>query len=92
MAGYFHASAEASEMCRQLLKNIKGTRSNYRSMDSSLASMADGTASTANAREPAVRSNPFCTMTQINFRQVHDRYSCILQENQIMPQESGEET
>ncbi|WVZ85632.1 hypothetical protein U9M48_032533 [Paspalum notatum var. saurae] len=80
MVGYFDASAEASEMCRQLLKHIKSTQSNYRSMDSFLARMADGTASTASAREPApaVRSNPFCTMTRSNFRQVHDRYSCML--------------
>ncbi|WVZ85642.1 hypothetical protein U9M48_032542, partial [Paspalum notatum var. saurae] len=55
------------------------TQSNYRSMDRFLASMADGTASTANAHEPAVsRSNPFCTMTRSNLRQAHDRYSRIL--------------
>ncbi|KAJ1270969.1 hypothetical protein BS78_06G092400 [Paspalum vaginatum] len=76
MAGYFDASVEASEMCKQLLKNIKRTQSNYRSMDSFLASMADGTASTS-AREP-VGSNPFCTTMRSNFRQVHDRYSCML--------------
>lgn len=78
MAGYFDASAEASEMCRQLLRSIKRTQSNYQSMDSFLASMSDGTASTSAARDP-VRSNPFCTMTRSNFRQIHDRYSSILQ-------------
>ncbi|CAL5032154.1 unnamed protein product [Urochloa decumbens] len=81
MAGYFDASAEASEMCRQLLRNIKSTQSNYQSMDSFLASMSesDGTANTSSTLEPSVRSNPFCTMTRSNFRQIHDRYSSILQ-------------
>ncbi|RCV33621.1 hypothetical protein SETIT_7G096900v2 [Setaria italica] len=73
MAGYFDASAEASEMCRQLLRSIKSTQSNYQSMESFLASMSDGS-----ARE-LVRSNPFCTMTRSNFRQIHERYSSILQ-------------
>jgi hypothetical protein len=44
MSDYFGANAEASEMCRQLLRNIKSTQSNYGSMDSFLSSMADGTA------------------------------------------------
>ncbi|KAF8715566.1 hypothetical protein HU200_027225 [Digitaria exilis] len=82
MVGYFDASAEASEMCRQLLGKIRSTQSNYESMDSFLASMSsDGTASTASSDQPAalVRSNPFCTMTRSNFRQIHDRYSSILQ-------------
>ncbi|CAN6241784.1 unnamed protein product [Urochloa humidicola] len=80
MAGYFDASADASEMCRQLLRNIKSTKSNYQSMDSFLASLSDGTASTS-AGEPFVRirSNHFCTMTPSNFRQIHDRYSSIPQ-------------
>ncbi|CAL5017036.1 unnamed protein product [Urochloa decumbens] len=79
MAGYFDVSAEASEMCRQLLRNIKSAQSNYQSMDSFLASMSDITASTSSTLEPSVRSNPFCTMTRSNFRQIHDRYSSILQ-------------
>ncbi|OEL27478.1 hypothetical protein BAE44_0011503 [Dichanthelium oligosanthes] len=79
MAGYFDASAEASEMCRQLLRDIKSTQTNYQSMDSLLASMSDGTASISARDELVIRSNPFCNMTRSNFRQIHERYSTILQ-------------
>ncbi|XP_062185962.1 putative UPF0496 protein 2 [Phragmites australis] len=85
LAGYFDASAEASEMCRQLLRNIKSTQSNYQSMDSFLASMSDSTASTSAsaplALKPsfAFRSNPFGATTRSNFRQIHGKYSSILQ-------------
>ena len=82
LADYFDASAEALEMCRQLLRNVESTQSNYRSMDSFLSSMVDGTGSNrAVAEEPPfpVRSNPFCTTTRSNFRQIHDRCSSILQ-------------
>ncbi|CAD6260888.1 unnamed protein product [Miscanthus lutarioriparius] len=87
LADYFDASTEALEMCRQLLRNVKSTQSNYGSMDSFLSSMVDGTGSTsprayrAVAEEPPfpVRSNPFCTTTRSNFRQIHDRCSSILQ-------------
>jgi hypothetical protein len=74
MSDYFGANAEASEMCRQLLRNIKSTQSNYRSMDSFLPSMADGTvAGTSAVGEPVVvRSNPFRTTTRGSFRQIHD--------------------
>ncbi|TVU14551.1 hypothetical protein EJB05_38026, partial [Eragrostis curvula] len=37
MAGYFNASAEASEMCIELLRNIKSAQSNYQSLDSTNA-------------------------------------------------------
>ncbi|XP_066344174.1 putative UPF0496 protein 2 [Miscanthus floridulus] len=81
MADYFGASAEASEMCRQLLRNIKSTQSNYRSMDSFLSSMADGKAAgTSVGGDPVVvRSNPFGTTTRGNFSLIHDRYSGVLQ-------------
>jgi hypothetical protein len=74
MSDYFGANAGASEMCRQLLRNIKSTQSNYRSMDSFLPSMADGTvAGTSAVGEPVVvRSNPFRTTTRGSFRQIHD--------------------
>ncbi|CAD6263747.1 unnamed protein product [Miscanthus lutarioriparius] len=87
LADYFDASAEALEMCRQLLRNVKSTQRNYRSMDRFLAAMAaDSTASTSSraslavAEEPPfpVRSNPFCTTTRSNFRQIHDKCSSIL--------------
>jgi hypothetical protein len=77
MADYFDASAEASEMCRQLLRNIKSTQSNYRSMDTFLSSMAADDATTAG--EPVARINPFRTTTRGSFRQIHDRYSGVLQ-------------
>ena len=77
MADYFGASAEASEMCRQLLRNIKSTQSNYRSMDSFLSSMAAGTS--AGGGPVVVRSNPFGTTTRGSFWQIHDRYSGVLQ-------------
>ncbi|WVZ85641.1 LOW QUALITY PROTEIN: hypothetical protein U9M48_032541 [Paspalum notatum var. saurae] len=74
MAVYFDVSAEASEMCKHLLKNIKSTQSNYRSMDSFLAWQT-----VRPTLVPAsLQSNPFCTMTRSNFRQAHDRSSCIL--------------
>lgn len=83
MAGYFDASAEASEICKQLLTNIKNTQSNYQSMDSFLASIGcstTATSSTSLALETfPVRSNPFSTTTRSNFRQIHDRYSSVLQ-------------
>ncbi|XP_044960298.1 putative UPF0496 protein 2 [Hordeum vulgare subsp. vulgare] len=83
MAGYFDASAEASEICKQLLMNIKNTQSNYQSMDSFLASIGcstTATSSTSLALETfPVRSNPFSTTTRSNFRQIHDRYSSVLQ-------------
>ncbi|TVU14547.1 hypothetical protein EJB05_38022, partial [Eragrostis curvula] len=76
MAGYFDASAEASEMCVELLRNIKTAQSNYQSMDSFLASMSeDGTASTSAASAP-LALNPFC-ISRSNFRQIHDKYSSM---------------
>ncbi|KAG8064463.1 hypothetical protein GUJ93_ZPchr0004g38464 [Zizania palustris] len=92
MEGYFDASVEASEICRQLLMNIKITQSNYRSMESFLASISDSvdddataaavTATTTKpplALEPfVVRSNPFSAATRSNFRRIHDRYSSVL--------------
>jgi hypothetical protein len=82
MAGYFDASAEASEICKQLLRNIKNTQSNYQSMDSFLASILGCTTATSSTslgiETFPVRSNPFST-TRSNFRQVHDKYSSVLQ-------------
>lgn len=83
MTGYFDASTEASEICRQLLRNIKNTQSNYQSMDNFLASIlgcTTATSSTPLALETfPVRSNPFSTTTRSKFRQIHDKYSSILQ-------------
>ncbi|CAM0909785.1 unnamed protein product [Alopecurus aequalis] len=83
MAGYFDASAEASEICKQLLRNIKNTQSNYQSMDSFLASILGCTTATTSSSLALetfyVRSNPFSTTTRSNFRQIHDKYSSILQ-------------
>uniref|UniRef100_A0A0E0KQK7 Uncharacterized protein n=1 Tax=Oryza punctata TaxID=4537 RepID=A0A0E0KQK7_ORYPU len=86
IASYFHASDEASEICRQLLMNIKNAHSNYLSMDSFLASISDSVAAadaaaTTTAASPlaAVRSNPFSdAATRSSFRRIHDRYSSIL--------------
>uniref|UniRef100_J3LXU8 Uncharacterized protein n=1 Tax=Oryza brachyantha TaxID=4533 RepID=J3LXU8_ORYBR len=91
MAGYFDASDEASEICRQLLVNIKNAQSNYLSMDSFLASISDSVAVAAAAyagadattsrlalKPFAARSNPFSAATRSNFRRIHDRYSSIL--------------
>ncbi|KAF0913888.1 hypothetical protein E2562_024963 [Oryza meyeriana var. granulata] len=90
MAGYFDASDEASEICRQLLMNIKNTQSNYLSMDSFLGSISDSVAAaTATAADAAMtpplalkpfaaRSNPFSAVTRSNFRRIHDRFSSIL--------------
>ncbi|KAG8081984.1 hypothetical protein GUJ93_ZPchr0014g46614 [Zizania palustris] len=92
MAGYFDAIVEASEICRQLLTNIKNTQSNYHSMESFLASISDSvddataTAATATATTTplpalkpfAVRSNPFSAATRSNFKRIHDRYSSVL--------------
>ncbi|TVU14533.1 hypothetical protein EJB05_38008, partial [Eragrostis curvula] len=65
MAGYFDASAEATEICVALLRNIK----------SFLASMStDLTASTGAGAGLAL--NPFCT-TRSNFRQIHDKYTSM---------------
>jgi hypothetical protein len=83
MAGYFDASAEASKICKQLLRNIKNTQSNYQSMESFLASIlgcTTPTSSTSLALETfPVRGNPFSTTTRRNFRQIHDKYSSVLQ-------------
>ncbi|CAL5032152.1 unnamed protein product [Urochloa decumbens] len=84
MAEYFEASTEAIEICRQLLRNIKNTQSNYQSMDNFLASITDSTASTSASAPTALKSfpvtsNPFCTKNRSNFRQIHDKYSSILQ-------------
>lgn len=78
LADDFDASAEALEMCRQLLRNVKSTQSNYQSMDRSLAAMADGTKVAEEPSFPVIRTNPFCTTTRSNFRQIHDRCSSIL--------------
>uniref|UniRef100_A0A0E0DE78 Uncharacterized protein n=1 Tax=Oryza meridionalis TaxID=40149 RepID=A0A0E0DE78_9ORYZ len=84
MAGYFDASDEASEICRQLLANIKNAQSNYLSMDSFLATIVSDSVATAAdgaAAAPlaAVRSNPFSdAATRSSFRRIHDRYSSIL--------------
>ena len=81
MAGYFDASAEASEICKQLLRNIKNTQSNYQSMESFLAGIlgcTTATTSTSLSLETfPVRSNPFSTTTRSNFRQIHDKYSSV---------------
>ncbi|CAN6228087.1 unnamed protein product [Urochloa humidicola] len=84
MAEYFEASTEAIEMCRQLLRDIKNTQSNYQSMDNFLTSFTDSTASTSASAPLALKSfpvtsNPFYTTTQRSFRQIHDKYSSILQ-------------
>ncbi|CAL5017035.1 unnamed protein product [Urochloa decumbens] len=84
MADYFGASTEAIEICRHLLRDIKNTQSNYQSMDNFLASFTGSTASTSASVPLAhksfpVTSNPFCTTTRSSFRQIHDKYSCILQ-------------
>jgi hypothetical protein len=83
MAGYFDASAEASEICKQLLRNIKNTQSNYQSMDSFLASILGCTTATSSTslgiETFPVKSNPFSTTTRSNFRQIHDKYSSVLQ-------------
>jgi hypothetical protein len=76
VAGYFDAMSEASEICVELLKNIKSTQTNYQSMDNFLASMSEdgATASTSAGAPHAV--NPFCTKRS-NFRQIHDKYSSV---------------
>ncbi|CAN6270221.1 unnamed protein product [Urochloa humidicola] len=84
MADYFEASTEAIEMCRQLLQDIKNTQSNYQSMDTFLTSITESTASTSASAPLALKSfpvtsNPFCNTTQRRFRQIHDKYSSILQ-------------
>ncbi|TVU14536.1 hypothetical protein EJB05_38011, partial [Eragrostis curvula] len=66
MAGYFNASAEASEMCVDLLRNIKSAQRNYQSMDSSH--------STSAGAPPEV--NPFRT-SRSNFRKIHDKYTSM---------------
>uniref|UniRef100_A0A0D9Y6E0 Uncharacterized protein n=1 Tax=Oryza glumipatula TaxID=40148 RepID=A0A0D9Y6E0_9ORYZ len=60
MAGYFDANDEASEICKQLLTNIKNAQRNYLSMDSFLATISDSVAATDGTVAPlaAVRSNP----------------------------------
>ncbi|TVU14545.1 hypothetical protein EJB05_38020, partial [Eragrostis curvula] len=63
MAGYFNASAKASEMCVELLRDIKSTQSNYQTMDSTSAGAP-------------LAVNPFCT-TRSNFRQIHDKYASM---------------
>ncbi|TVU14537.1 hypothetical protein EJB05_38012, partial [Eragrostis curvula] len=63
MAGYFNASAEASEMCVDLLRNIKSAQRNYQSMDSTSAGAP-------------LAVNPFCT-TRSNFIQIHDKYTSM---------------
>ncbi|KAK3142629.1 hypothetical protein QOZ80_4BG0349190 [Eleusine coracana subsp. coracana] len=80
MAGYFDASAEASEMCVELLRNINSTRSNYQSIDCFVAKMSnDGsTASTSSAGDALVALNHFCTMRS-NFRRIQDKYSSVFQ-------------
>ncbi|BAS89216.1 Os04g0423200 [Oryza sativa Japonica Group] len=81
MAGYFDASDEASEICRQLLANIKNAQSNYLSMDSFLATIVSDSVAAAATTAPlaAVRSNPFSdAATRSSFRRIHDRYSSIL--------------
>ncbi|TVU14531.1 hypothetical protein EJB05_38006, partial [Eragrostis curvula] len=75
MAGYFDASAEASEMCVELLRNIKSAQSNYQSMDSFLASMSEDGAASTSAGVP-LALNPFCT-TRSNYRKIHDKYSSM---------------
>ncbi|CAL5027535.1 unnamed protein product [Urochloa decumbens] len=84
IAEYFEASTEAIEICRQLLRDIKNTQSNYKSMDNFLASITDSTASTSASAPTALKSfpvtsNPFCTKNRSDFRQIHDKYSSILQ-------------
>ncbi|CAL5067707.1 unnamed protein product [Urochloa decumbens] len=84
MAEYFEASTEAIEICRQLLRDIKNTQSNYKSMDNFLASITDSTASTSASAPTALKSfpvtsNPFCTKNRSNFGHIHDKYSSILQ-------------
>uniref|UniRef100_A0A0D9W4X7 Uncharacterized protein n=1 Tax=Leersia perrieri TaxID=77586 RepID=A0A0D9W4X7_9ORYZ len=85
MAAYFDASAEASEICRQLLANITNTRSNYLSMDTFLASISDCATSartTATATAMGIgcsSSNPFGGATRGSFRRVQDRFASILQ-------------
>ncbi|CAN6248604.1 unnamed protein product [Urochloa humidicola] len=84
MADYFEASTEAIEICRQLLRDIKNTQSNYQSMDTFLSSIADSTASTSASVSTALKSFPvtsnrFCSTTQRSFRQIHDKYTSILQ-------------
>ncbi|EAY94125.1 hypothetical protein OsI_15898 [Oryza sativa Indica Group] len=81
MAGYFDASDEASEICRQLLANIKNAQSNYLSMDSFLATIVSDSVAAAETTAPLadVRSNPFSDAgTRSSFRRIHDRYSSIL--------------
>jgi hypothetical protein len=76
MAGYFDASAQASELYVELLRGIKNIQSYYQLMDSFLASMSgDGTVST-NASAP-VALNPFSN-TQSNFSQIHEKCSSLL--------------
>lgn len=80
MAGYFDASAEASEMCLQLLRNLEAAQSSYRSMDMFLASMADDTCDVLALNNPfPYRINSFYTATRSNFRQIHHRYSSTFQ-------------
>ncbi|KAK3142630.1 hypothetical protein QOZ80_4BG0349200 [Eleusine coracana subsp. coracana] len=78
MAGYFEASVEASEMCVELLRNIRSTQSNYQSMDCFLASMSDDTTTASTSSDAPVALNHFCT-ARSNFRRMHDKYSSVFQ-------------
>ncbi|KAK3144782.1 hypothetical protein QOZ80_4AG0317810 [Eleusine coracana subsp. coracana] len=78
MAGYFDASAEASEMCVELLRNINNTRSNYQSIDCFLAKMSEDTSTDSTSSDALVALNHFRT-TRSNFRRMHDKYSSVFQ-------------
>ncbi|TVU14540.1 hypothetical protein EJB05_38015, partial [Eragrostis curvula] len=63
LAGYFNASAEASEMCIKLLGNLESVQTSLQA---------------CNHPFPA-SSNSFSTTTRSNFRQIHDKYSSTFQ-------------
>ncbi|KAL6838254.1 hypothetical protein ACP4OV_031926 [Aristida adscensionis] len=83
MAGYSDASADASEICKKLLRNIKNTQSNYKSMDSFLTSIAESTTDASTSAPGAPRpfpsgGNPFGTRARSSFKRIHDKYSLVL--------------
>ncbi|WVZ85635.1 hypothetical protein U9M48_032536 [Paspalum notatum var. saurae] len=83
LADYFVASAEALEMCRQLLRKIRSTQNDYLSMDSFLLASSMGLGA-ALKQQPLLFpvssiTNPFSATTRSDLRRIHDRYSSILQ-------------
>ncbi|KAJ1270970.1 hypothetical protein BS78_06G092500 [Paspalum vaginatum] len=81
LADYFGAGAEALEMCRQLLRKIRSTQNDYRSMDSFFLACTSSMGALLKQQPlfPVSITNPFSGTTRRDLRQIHDRYSSILQ-------------